>query len=394
MTKKNILIYDSGKEWGGGTNSLIYLLEKADKRYFNFFVIFLFNYTNNEVDIKTKVESTNSKFYLIQRKKNKTSKIIRELLRLILFFNKNILREAIFVVEYFLERKYTAKKIANIIQKQNISLVYGNNQVSSNIEAIIAAKKCDTKYIQHLRITAPVKKTEKYLINNSVSLMVANSIGTSKFFQNEGLRSKIIVLPNAIDASLKAGSILTKQDLNIDNSTPVITMVGSLIKRKRYDIFIQSLNLVNQDFIALIVGQGNEEKKLRQLSKKLGLTNNIKFLGFRSDALNIISLSDIFVLSSDKEPFGRVFLEAMLCKKPIIASDNMQCNQVVVDKYNGYLVKYGDYNELAIKITYLLNNENQAKNMGENGYQLLKEKFDIDMYIKKLCDIFIKYSEE
>ena len=105
-------------------------------------------------------------------------------------------------------------------------------------------------------------------------------------------------------------------------------------------------------------------------------------------------MSDIFVLSSDKEPFGRVFLEAMLCKKPIIASDNIQCSQVIVDKYNGYLVKYGDYNELAIKITYLLNNKNQAKKMGENGHQLLKEKFDIDLYIKKLCDIFIKYSKE
>ena len=233
MTKKNILVYDSGKEWGGGTNSLIYLLEKADKSRFNFFIVFLFNYANNETNIRIKVESTNSKFYLIERKRNKISKITIELLRLILFFNKNILREAIFIVEYFLERKYIAKKIAHIVKKQNISLVYGNNQVSSNLEAIIAAKKCNTKYIQHLRITAPVRKTEKYLVKNSISLMIANSIGTSKYFQNENLKSKIIVLPNAIDVSLKTNNSLTKQDLGINNHTPIIVMVGSLIKRKR-----------------------------------------------------------------------------------------------------------------------------------------------------------------
>jgi glycosyltransferase involved in cell wall biosynthesis len=390
VMQRHIVIFDSGKEWGGGTNSLLQLVQYADTTKFYFHVVFLFNYANENSTIGEAIRNDNVNFHLINTQKNKYVKLIKELARVVFFFNKNILKEIIFLVDYIFTKKHTITALKQIINENNIDLIYGNNQISSNLEAIIAAKSCNKKYIQHLRITAPIRRLEKYLIGDSISLMIANSRGTYKYFKDKVINSKITILPNAIDTSTVHRSYnLTKEDINIAKDIPVITMIGSLIPRKRYDIFIQSLSIIKGDFIALIVGKGPELQRLKLLVKSLHLDNKVRFLGFRSDVLDILTLSDIFVLSSNKEPFGRVFLEAMLCKIPIISSNNMECDQVVIDGYNGYLAKYEDPQDFAKKINILIKDKDIAIQFGKNGYKLLLEKFDVNDYINKLSSILI-----
>lgn len=85
--------------------------------------------------------------------------------------------------------------------------------------------------------------------------------------------------------------------------------------------------------------------------------------------------SDVIVSSSSSESFGKVLVEANACGKPVVATATLGAQEIIKDGYNGYLVPIGDSVKLAEKLIYLLENPAIAKQMGENGRILVREKF-------------------
>lgn len=85
--------------------------------------------------------------------------------------------------------------------------------------------------------------------------------------------------------------------------------------------------------------------------------------------------ADVVVLSSTSESFGKVLVEAGAAAKPVVSTATTGAKEIVQDGYNGFLVPIGDPEKLASKIIELLENPNQAKQMGENGRKLVQEKY-------------------
>lgn len=85
--------------------------------------------------------------------------------------------------------------------------------------------------------------------------------------------------------------------------------------------------------------------------------------------------SDVVVLSSLSESFGKVLVEANACGKPVVATATTGAQEIIQGGYNGFLVPIKDAKALAEKILLLLDNPELAKQMGENGRKLVKEKF-------------------
>ncbi|MFM9158005.1 MAG: glycosyltransferase, partial [Dolichospermum sp.] len=80
----------------------------------------------------------------------------------------------------------------------------------------------------------------------------------------------------------------------------------------------------------------------------LGLENRVKFLGFRSDIPQLMTMCDLITHSSTApEPFGRVIIEAMLCGKPVVAAEAGGVIELVENGINGFLVTPGKPEELA-----------------------------------------------
>ncbi len=121
-----------------------------------------------------------------------------------------------------------------------------------------------------------------------------------------------------------------------------LATAASLIKRKNIDIIIKTLKLLkNYKFHLSIIGDGPERKRLENLTKKLNLQNQITFTGLltRKQVLTELSKSDIFILLSDKETFGLVYLEAMAEDNIVIAKSNDGIDGILQNGQNAFLIE-------------------------------------------------------
>jgi len=171
-----------------------------------------------------------------------------------------------------------------------------------------------------------------------------------------------------------------RQILKLPLHNKIILFVGSLNPIKAPHILIKAMNNVLTEVpeaYLIFIGDGICRNKLLEITNKLGIISNVKFLGYVNDnylkALYYKS-ADVFVLPSMSESFGIVLLEASASGLPLIATDLESLKAVIQEGYNGLLVKNGDYVDLAHKIVYLLNNEMLRSKMGKNSREKV-EKF-------------------
>ena len=108
----------------------------------------------------------------------------------------------------------------------------------------------------------------------------------------------------------------------------------------------------------------------------------------KKDLINFYKNADIFILTSDIEAMPLVFLEAMACKIPVIATDIVGVASEVIQNNCGIIVKPRDSQALAEAIIRLLKNPKLAKKMGENGRILVEEKYGWEKIAKKVVKIY------
>ena len=174
----------------------------------------------------------------------------------------------------------------------------------------------------------------------------------------------------------------------------IILFVGRLEKVKKLHWFLKIFKTLitnHQSPITLkIIGKGSQENKLKYLVKKLDLADKVKFVGqlLQNEIINYYYNSDIIVLPSISESFGKVLVEANACGKPVVATATTGAKEIIQDGINGFLVPIGDAEKMSDKILDLLNNPKIAAQMGENGRKLVMEKFDGNRQLQKIKEMW------
>lgn len=416
MAQKNILVLDTGKEWGGGTNSLLELLKRIDKSKYHFSVLFYNNYKKgNESNIKTEIENLGIDFLLLEQEgQHIASKILKESARTFFFFSAKLKRYFIFLIDYYFRILPNVKKIADILKRRNTSLLYMNNQPSSNLEGVIAAKDADIPCIQHSRIGAELNSIEVDAVNNWLTKMLCVSRGVKDMFVKQGVdASKCDVVYNGIASDVKpkiSASDIRKQ-WGVGGDDILIGTVGSLIKRKRISDLIEGMARIQSKeargdlstnppvspfakggrkggFKCMIVGDGPEKDNIQEQALKMGLQDKVIFTGFQSDAISYINAMDIFVLPSENEGLPRVILEAMLMAKPVVACDITGPSELIVDGETGFLVPVRNPELLADALSKLAASDDLRRGMGEKGRIRVIARFAIDKYVNDVNNIF------
>jgi len=394
---KKILVLDTGKEWGGGTNSLLELLRRSDKGRYRFYVLFYVNYKRGKAsDIKTEIEKLGIQFLLLkQEKPTVAEKIIKEIFRSLFFFSKKLNRHLIFYVDYHNRIRKNAGRIADILKEHKIDLLYMNNQPSSNLEGIIAAKMTHIRAVQHSRIEARLNSLEVKIANQGLSRIICVSEGVKGNLLQQGIESsRCEVVYNGIDPETKPG--ISSQEIrasyDISDDDIVIGTVGALIKRKRIADLIETLHKAASKthcrLKCLIVGEGPEKDNLLKMVGRKDLNGRVIFTGFQSDAISHINAMDIFIMTSEKEGLPRVILEAMLMAKPVVASHITGISELIADGDSGMLVPPGNTGKFAGSIIELIENPELRKTMGANARKQVIEKFSMTKYISGVETVF------
>ncbi|MGL0749951.1 glycosyltransferase [Secundilactobacillus paracollinoides] len=123
-------------------------------------------------------------------------------------------------------------------------------------------------------------------------------------------------------------------------------------KQKNLSELFTALSKINEAFELKIFGEGEDKAKLSRYANSIGISACIKWMGFQTDIWKLIKKTDALILTSKYEGLPTVLIEALAHGIPVISSNcSTGPEDIVVDKYNGYLYKLGSVNELVKKIS-------------------------------------------
>lgn len=243
----------------------------------------------------------------------------------------------------------------------------------------------------NFRLRNKVFKLFEKFIYSYYDTVVAISNGVKDVYLTylPGFRQKIIKIENGIDLKLFKNYNLNKAYLGIQENKFIITMVARFSSAKDQNTLVRSLVLLPESICLVLVGIGVKLDSCKKLAEELQLSHRIKFLGFRTDVPEILSISDVVVLSSFWEGFGLSAVEGMASGKPVIATDIEGLKDIVKDF--GCLFEVGDYLALSKYILKLFRDVDYY-NLVSTRCKLRARDFDISLtnssYIslyKRIC---------
>jgi len=209
-------------------------------------------------------------------------------------------------------------------------------------------------------------------------------------------RDNLSVVYNGIDLpkiDRHTSKRLNVEKFQLPSCSPVIGMVGQIIPRKGIDIFLRAAKKMIRiipDIRLLIVGNADSEygRQLKQLAYKLGVSENVVWVGFQSNPQQIMAGLDALAVPSRSEAFGLVAAEAMAVGTPVVASRVDGLPEVIQDGLNGFLVPSEDQEFLVCGLMGILRNPGLAISLRQEGRRTVQEKFSVAAHLVGIESVY------
>ncbi|MBN2473647.1 MAG: glycosyltransferase [Pirellulales bacterium] len=212
--------------------------------------------------------------------------------------------------------------------------------------------------------------------------------------EQEGCPShKIRVIPNGVDVEQfhprwRSAELLA--ELGLAPDTPVVGIVAALRPEKNHELFLQVAARVRRRIPRarfLVIGDGRRREPLVAMARQSSLDEAVRFLGSRSDVADLLSLIDVFVLTSHMEANPISILEAMASEKPVVAPRVGSIPEAVIDGRTGYLAESGNAEEIAARVAALLSDREAAAAMGRAGREQVIARWSIERTVEGYQDL-------
>jgi glycosyltransferase involved in cell wall biosynthesis len=383
---KTILVIHQSAELYGSDKTMLYFLSELDKTKYLPIIVLPF-----DGPLKIELEKNNIKVVIAP-----VLKLYRKM-----FTQKNIFK---FIKEY-----YKGIKILNALNKEyKFDLVYTHTLAA--LIGILFAKKRNIKHLWHVQEIIAKPKVFNFLFKKILSLdcnhkVVYDSIATMNFWieNNLKLTEKSEAVWNGIET--KNSKSFTDAELNevrenyffATNNEIVIALVGRINSWKGQQLLLQSFETViekhkNIKLVYLGSAPPNQpifETELRNKIKEYNLESNVILIPFQKEIEKFWNSIDIAVVpSTEPEPFGMVVIEAMLAKKPVIASNHGGPTEIVVGNETGILFEPNNHNSLSDALEKLIQDEQLRKIYGENGFKRVHNTFSLENHVNHFEKIF------
>lgn len=275
------------------------------------------------------------------------------------------------------------KNINEIVEKNNFDLVIDDlNKIPFYSPYFLKKKVPVLVLVMHLFRNAIFSETNiffgsyVYLTESLIPLIYKNNYFAClsqstkedllKLFKNKEIEERICVVPPGIDLNKYKPDFSKKKER-------IICHVGRLKKYKSIHHLILAVKILKEknidNFKVLIVGEGDDKKRLIKLVKKLNLTKIIEFTGYVSEEekIDIYQRSLFLVENSIKEGWGLIVMEANACGTPVISAKTPGLKETVIENETGFFYSYGDVNTLAEKMRILLEKDNLREEMSKKA---------------------------
>ncbi len=345
MAIRTVCFFNSAKVWGGGEKWHFEMATEMHKQGYKVIV-----FSNKNSALLKKLQTFNIKVFPIN------------------------------VSNFSFANPLKIREIANILKEYDVSHIIINLSADLKL-AGLAAKFAKVKHIIYRRGSAiPIKNSisNRYIFKNIVTNVIANTEATKRTI-NQNFRlideNKIKVIYNGI--CLEDFDKLPYQSRRKGDKF-IIGNIGRLVEQKAQHYLIRLAKILKQsqlNFEIVIGGTGKLENDLLALSRRLDVTDVVKFVGFVDNSRDFLMNTDLFVLTSLWEGFGYVLVEAMACRVPTVAFNISSNPEIIEDNETGFLVEHKNIEQLAEKIIYLYNNKDKLLEMGKKSRLRVEQNF-------------------
>ncbi|MFB2897678.1 glycosyltransferase [Aerosakkonemataceae cyanobacterium BLCC-F50] len=297
--------------------------------------------------------------------------------------------------------------ISKVIKiSRDYDLIYANTQKALVVGAI-ANFFTHRPLVYHLHDILSLEhfsKTNRQiavtLANRFASLVIANSQATKTAFMEAGGKPEITqVVYNGFTAKnyeIDESKIYhIRQNIGIEQQF-VIGHFSRLSPWKGQHILIEALTHCPENVTAILVGDalfGEEDYvlQLHNLVAKLGLEKRVNFLGFQADIVPLMKACDLITHTSiSPEPFGRVIVEAMLCRKPVVAAKAGGAIELVENRKTGWLVTPGNSLELAEIINHCRQHPELCETIAQQAQIFATQRFELTTINQQISELLIR----
>jgi glycosyltransferase involved in cell wall biosynthesis len=292
-------------------------------------------------------------------------------------------------------------RLARFLRDERIALLHLNNSITRNHPWMIAARRARIPCMTHERGINFVFQPRARNLARTLSAVISISKAVTDNFIERGLGSlPIVTIHNGLDADemrVTRDGDAVRAELGIAAGARIVGIVGNIKLWKGQEVVIRAMAKLREEFpdvVCLLIGDTSPSdagyrEKIVALIGELGLERHVLITGYRRDVPNYIAVLDIMIHASiDPEPFGRVLLEGMALRKPLVASDGGAVPEIVADGDTGMLFKPGDPSALAGALAALLRDPARARAMGESGRERLLAHYSIRRNVERTQEVY------
>ena len=327
------------------------------------------------------------------------------------FFNENIFYHEVVISSYplFEYPPYElalASKMVDVVKHEKLDLLHVHYAIPHASAAYMAKQILKSQGISIPVITtlhgtditlvgkdASYEPVVTFSINQSDGVTAVSEKLKQDTYKHFNITNDIEVIPNFVDISRfrKQGKEHFKKAI-CPNNEKLIVHASNFRAVKRIEDVIRVFDQVRKQIPSklLLVGDGPERMKLEQLCRELDTCADIRFLGKMEAVEEILSVSDVFIMPSEKESFGLAALEAMACEVPVISTNTGGLPELNVHGVTGFMSNVGDVPDMVQNMITLLDDK-VLPIFKKNALARAKE-FDVNVIGPRYVEFYEKVS--
>ncbi len=288
------------------------------------------------------------------------------------------------------------------IMRRDIPQVLHLNSSRDSWIGTLAARlvRVSPKVVRTRHISTPLNKnlTTRLLYRHLVDRVIVTGGETTRraMVERDGLEpSRVIAFPIGIDLD-EFKPAPPRQNLRVELGLPsdhrLVGLISYLRTYKGHEYFIEAASLLlprakNVTFV--IVGEGPEESAIQARIAELGLTEQVKMLGFREDLLDVFRSLDIFVIPSvEGDTIPQVLMQALALGLPVVSTTVGSIPDVIQDGETGFMVPPKNAAALADRIEILLDDQDLRRSLGARGHSLIESHYSLDRMLDRLEKVY------
>ena len=314
------------------------------------------------------------------------------------FFSENLFYHEVSVSQYPLfdfppYESALASKLVDVVRFEQLDVLHVHYAIP-HASAAYLAKQILKSYGIDIPVVTTLHGTDITLVGKDksfkpvVTFSINQSDGVTTVSDNLkqqtldsfDITRDIEVIPNFID--LNRFTNKTREHFKkaiAPGNERILIHTSNFRKVKNTEDVVRIFHKVTQKIPSklLMVGDGPERSNAEELSRQLGISNCVRFLGKQDAIEEILSVSDLFLMPSSSESFGLAALEAMACHVPVISSNTGGLPELNVQGVTGFLSDVADVDDMAKNAVYILEDCDRLEKFKIAAYEHAKT-FDIE----------------